>query len=131
MKKLSKAMYGKSMMKKGGMKKMADGGPTTPGDSTMVTIKKGSYSSPSDYQAAIDSTRKSGKTVNLPKEKSPASWNKQMKGGSMKKAMYGASMDSSMMKPSMMKKGGAAKPKAMYGASMKPGMMKKGGAKKK
>ena len=104
MKKLSKAMYGKSMMKKSGMKKMADGGPTTPGDSTMVTIKKGSYSSPSDYQAAIDSTRKSGKTVYLPKEKSPASWNKQMKGGSMKKAMYGASM-----KPGMMKKGGAKK----------------------
>jgi hypothetical protein len=44
----------------------------------------------------------------------------------IKKAMYGTSM-----KPTMMKKGGATKPKAMYGTSMKPSMMKKGGAKKK
>jgi len=47
--------------------------------------------------------------------------------------------DGTMMKNSMMKKGGAkpkmktggAKPKAMYGTSMKSSMMKKGGAKKK
>jgi len=38
--------------------------------------------------------------------------------------------DESMMKDSMMKKGGA-KPKAMYGKTVKPSMMKKGGTTKK
>ena len=146
MKKLTKAMYGKSMMKNGGMKKMANGGPTTPGDSTTVTIKKGSYSSPSDYQAAIDSTRNSGKTVYLPKEKSPASWSKQMKGGSTKSYKTGGMVNSNTKvmasKIAKGRSGGTSKapkkaiPKAMYGASMdpnmmKPGMMKMGGSKKK
>lgn len=101
MKKLSKAMYGKSMMKKGGMKKMADGGGV---GTSQASGGRGSNSNmtPNSSRGSINSPD----TVYAP--------GKKKVGGSTTKMM----------------KGGAAKPKAMYGTAMKPGMMKKGGAKK-
>jgi len=92
MKKMSKAMYGKAMMKTGGM--VNPNAKVTA--STVATGKVGGISkAPKD---AVP-TAKYGMTM-----KSGGAKTKMMKGGAKPKAMYGASM-----KPGMMKKGGSKK----------------------
>ena len=119
MKKLSKAMYGKSMMKKGGK----------------VTVKK--YDSGGEKKAytmnpTSRSTAMTALGVNNPSNNSsPSRFGENANTTTSKKPKPAKAMYCMSMKPGMMKKCGTAKPKAMYGASMKPGMMKKGGAKKK
>ena len=93
MKKMGKAMYGKSMMMTGGMtnsnaKISVDKTPGSKG--TTVGLNP---------NAVVSPTAKYGMTM-----KNGGAKPKMMKGGAKTKAMYGASM-----KPGMMKKGGAKK----------------------
>jgi hypothetical protein len=132
MKKLTKAMYGKSMMKKGGMKKMADGGGVgrsqasggkgSPSDMT-PNSSSGPVNGPNTVYApgkkkTGDSTKsyKTGGMVNSNTKVIASKIAKGRSGGTSKapkkaipKAMYGASMDPNMMKPGMMKMGGSKK----------------------
>jgi len=166
MKKISKAMYGKSMMKTGGTLKAKMGTIMGPGDGgkkkkksstppefntpiekpEVSTTKKvykspivariGSYFTGKENQKSknpvtgmnVTRTYEKGKKTRVIKSKdnkevdTPSDYNNKpdvkRKGGSMAKT-------------SMMKMGGSAKPKAMYGMTAKPSMMRKGGAKKK
>jgi hypothetical protein len=164
MKKMTKAMYGKAMMKTGGstkMKKYAPGGIVgddpkkkkdqpefnTPIEKPEVSTTKKVYKSPiiarigsyftgKENQKSknpvtgmnVTRTYEKGKKTRVIKSKdnkevdTPSDYNNKpdvkRKGGSMAKT-------------SMMKMGGSAKPKAMYGMTAKPSMMRKGGAKKK
>jgi len=150
MKKVAKAMYGKTMMNDGGKvgraerkeirqgrrartKELVDEGLITPFEGIKLRM-----------QAAKEARQGQKKNNVTPKAKYGMSMKPGMmkKGGKVtaKKMEMGGMSSGTMMKDSEMKMGGAkklkmmnggAKPKAMYGASMKPGMMKMGGTKKK
>jgi hypothetical protein len=110
MKKMSKAMYGKSMMMTGGM-----ANPNAIVKKQTVPGSKGVMSgeNPKASASTVATGRPTKSTA--PQDATP-------------KGKYGMTMKSGGIKTKMMK--GGAKPKAMYGASMKPSMMKKGGSKK-
>ena len=137
MKTMSKAMYGKSMMKKSGFKKMQPGGPVTPVPGMKKSQAKAEEfydKNPSVRTYTNEYTGKKIPTGPMTKkeyqnaaERAADVYNDKptpmlKKGGTTKMKMGGAK------KPKMMS--GGAKPKAMYGASMKPDM-KKGGSVKK
>jgi hypothetical protein len=133
MKKMSKAMYGKTMMQDGGRtisekaaaRKVAKGKGTISKSYPSGPEEKGSYIGYSKEAKKSDSPFKSMK------DSKPA--RPIMKTG----GMVNSNPKASASKVAKGRVGGTsaapktATPKAMYGMSMKPGMMKMGGAKKK
>ena len=152
MKKVAKAMYGKSMMKTGGTLKAKKGIIMGPGDGgkkkkksstppefntpiekpEVSTAKKtyknrlvariGSYFTGKEYQKGTNPV--TGMDATRTYEDGKKTRVLKVKNQNKEERKMGRAK-----KPKMMK--GGAKPKAMYGASMKPGMMKMGGTKKK
>ena len=144
MKKVAKAMYGKSMMKTGGkvgpiegiklrMQAAKEARQMKKNNEKMEELRNAQKSKPEmNYTNPYTPKGKKGMVVKT----------KYKTGGKVtaKKMEMGGMSSGTMMKDLEMKMGGAkklkmmkggAKPKAMYGASMKPGMMKMGGTKKK
>lgn len=125
MKKMAKAMYGKSMMKGGASKmkkyKLGNAVNDGPGDGK-TSAYQNAAKNPVNEKIAMDALG-----IKKPKPKPQSVFPNMNKPGAyddVRSSKYGGTA-----KPKMMK--GGAKPKAMYGTAMKPGMMKKGGAKKK
>lgn len=108
MKKLAKAMYGKSMMQKGGTKKYQAGG-----IKKASGMKKATTMNPTSRNTAMTALG-----VDKKNQYSPSKFNDNV-------TSYARGTGAKKMQ------GGGAKPKAMYGTSMKSGMMKMGGTKKK
>ena len=153
MKKLAKAMYGKSMMKKGGIRKakvgtiVGNGGDdknkknppeeNTPITKPEVSTVKKTYKVPIVARAASYFT---GKTE-YQKNENPVTGmdvTRTYKDGKKERVIKTKASEETGQRPMQkkggpvkMKMGGTAKPKAMYGMSTRPSMMRKGGAKKK
>jgi hypothetical protein len=128
MKKVAKAMYGKSMMKNGGMKKMADGGGV---GKSQASGGKGSISdmTPNSSSGVVNGPN----TIYAPGKKKTESTKTYKTGGmvnSNAKILVDKTPGSKGTKVGLNPKAGVT-PKAKYGMSMKPGMMKMGGTKKK
>ena len=121
MKKITKAMYGKSMMKTGGAKKMQGGGMSTGQVDRMNTNTTEGEKQKMKTGGMVNSNAK------VPVDKTPGS--KGVKSGTNPKASASKKAKGKVGGTSVAPK--TATPKAMYGMSMKPGMMKMGGAKKK
>jgi hypothetical protein len=142
MKKMSKAMYGKSMMKTGGstkMKKYAPGGIV--GDDPKKKKDQPEFNTPVEKKevTAAKDPRKTNVGARLASvftgKKEYTRRDNPVTGMNVVKTFIGGKKDrvvkDKIDSKEEKKMGGSAKPKAMYGKTIKASMMKMGGAKKK